>query len=138
MSHKSNSLMYDLKTNSQFQQAMREAQIRGPENPLFKGATAIWDNVVIHEHERIALKTSSDTNWSTNGATCFLLGQQALVWGWGQRPKMVTKMFDYDDEIGHAWGMIAGVAAPYFSWSGTNYRNGSFIVPVARTAVSDA
>lgn len=35
--------LYDLRADSAFQQAMREAEVRGPSNPLFQDATAIWD-----------------------------------------------------------------------------------------------
>lgn len=129
-------VLYDLRVDSQFQQAMREAQARGNDNPLFKTATAIWDNVVIHEHERVPIAATYGAGSNVAGAECYLLGQQAIVWAWAQRPNLVTKLFDYDNEIGHAWSMIGKADTPYFTWSGTNYKNGSLVVQLARTAVS--
>jgi hypothetical protein len=38
--------MYDLKTLSAWQQAMREAEVRGKENPLFTNASAVWNGVI--------------------------------------------------------------------------------------------
>ncbi len=130
--------LYDLRVDSQFQQAMREAQVRGDSNPLFKGATALWDGVVIHEHERVPTKVSGDGSYTTNAAECYFLGKQAVVWAWGERPSLVNETFDYGNEHGYAWSMIAKADTPYFTWpNGSNYRNGSLIVPMARTAISD-
>lgn len=129
--------LYDLRVDSQFQQAMREAQGRGNENPLFNGATAIWDNVVIHEHERVPTKVSGNGGWLVNGCEAYLLGAQSICYAWGQRPKLTSKMFDYDNEIGYAWSMISKADCPYFSWNSVNYRNGSLVIPMARTKISD-
>lgn len=37
---------YDLKRNSEWQQAQREANVRGESNPIFSGALGVWDDVV--------------------------------------------------------------------------------------------
>jgi N4-gp56 family major capsid protein len=37
-----------LKKDSQWQQAQREAQLRGKDNPLFTGALGMWDNVILY------------------------------------------------------------------------------------------
>lgn len=107
-------VMYGLKTNSDFQTAMREAQERGKSNPLFQDATAIWDNVVIHEHENIA--EYADGGGSTvRYAPCVLLGKQALCYAVGQNIDIRTKMFDYDRQHGYAWGIIHGAKKPIFN-----------------------
>lgn len=41
--------MYDLKASSAWQQAQREAQVRGEKNPLFTGAAGVYDGVVKQE-----------------------------------------------------------------------------------------
>lgn len=125
--------MYDMKRDAEFQQAMREAEIRGPQNPLFKNSTAIWDNVVIHEHENI----NRYTNWggaSVSGATAVFMGAQALCWAWGKRPEIVAKKFDYDNEEGYAWGMIAATGKPVFN----SKDYGTIGVYTARTGIAEA
>jgi len=125
-------VMFDLKNDSTYAQAVREAQLRGKENPLFTGAAGIWDNVVVHEHENIDLTTT----WggaAVSGAKCTFFGAQALTWAWGKKKQIVEKKFDYDDEMGFGWGMIAGVAKPVFD----SLDYGSAAVYVARTKISD-
>lgn len=125
--------LYDLKASSSFQQAQRDAEIRGPENPIFTGATAIWDGVVIHEHENCAIATDGGAG-SEPWAKAVFMGAQALVWGWGQRPEVVQDQFDYGNEQGYAWNMICAAGKPQFN----SLDYGSVGVYLARTNVAGA
>lgn len=108
-------VLYGLKTNASFIQAMREAEVRGKDNPLFKNAVAIWGNVIVHEHEFVSTGSNAGASANIPYATSYLMGAQALCWAWGQKPKTVYKQFDYDEEDGWAWGMTAGVTKPQFN-----------------------
>lgn len=122
----------DLRMSSEFQQAMREAEVRGKSNPLFQDAAAVWGNVIIHTHENMEI--ANDGGGSTVAwAKGVLMGQQSLCWAWGKRPKTVHKKFDYDEEHGYAWAMTAGVKKPKFN----SEDFGSLGVYVARTKISD-
>lgn len=125
-------VMYDLKQDSTFAQAVREARERGKDNPLFTGAAAIWDGVVIHEHENVPIVTTWGVGGNVAGAKCVFMGAQSLVWAWGKRPSVVAKNFDYENEHGYAWGFIAGVNKPKFN----SLDYGSVAVYVARTAIN--
>lgn len=107
-------VMYDLRTDSTFQSAMKDAQERGKENPLFRHSTAIWDDVVIHESERVALFTDGGGG-SVVGSHGVLCGAQALCWAWGKRGSIVQDEFDYGNEHGYAWEMIAKAGKPVFN-----------------------
>lgn len=123
--------MYDIKNNSDFAQARREALQRGNDNPIFSGSEAIWDGVVIHEHENCPIATDGGSGavaW-TKGA---LLGAQALVWAWGKRPNVVAKEFDYGREHGYAWSMISAAGKP--SFNSKDY--GSVQLYLARTNIA--
>jgi N4-gp56 family major capsid protein len=124
-------VMYDLKQDTTFSQARREALERGKDNPIFSGAEAIWDGVVVHEHENVPIVTT----WGSGaiaGAKCAFLGAQALCFAWGKRPKVVQKTFDYDNEHGYGWGMICRVKKPVFN----SLDYGSIGVYVARTQIN--
>lgn len=125
--------MYDLKRDTTFTQAMREAQLRGPSNPLFQGATAIWDGVVIHEHENVPIITTGGGGAIPMSDGLFM-GAQAGLFAWGKRPEVKTKKFDYDNENGFAWGMIGKAAKSVFN----SKDFGSFGVAVSRSAISDS
>lgn len=119
---------YDLKNNAQFAQAMREAESRGKDNPIFTGALGIWDGVIIYEHEYVPfldVSVLANDNFAGDGGgtasavdvyRALLCGRQALVWakckndnGW------VEKSFDYDNKVGFATGMIGGIDKVMFN-----------------------
>lgn len=125
-------VMYDLKQDSTFAQARREAEVRGKDNPIFSGAEAIWDGMVIHEHENIPIVTNWGAGTNVAGAKCTIMGAQSLVWAWGKRPSVVAEEFDYGREHGYAWSMIAKTAKPIFN--SVDYGSVGFYV--SRTAIN--
>lgn len=107
-------VMHGLKNDSTFQQAQRDAQDRGKDNPLFKNATAIWGNVVVHEHERIPEYTDGG-GAAVRYATCLLFGAQALIYARGEPEKIVAETDDYENEYSIKWGVVMGVKKPTFN-----------------------
>jgi N4-gp56 family major capsid protein len=126
--------LFDLNRNSEFNQSRREAEVRGKENPIFTGAYAVHDGVVIHSHENVPLTTDWGSGSDVNGSKCTLMGAQSLLWAWGRRPRLVEADFDYENEVGLEWSMLAGVKKPKFD----SLDYGSIGVYVARTKISDA
>ncbi len=125
--------MFDIKVHSTFAQARREALERSKDNPIFTGSEAIWDGVVIHEHENVPITT----NWggaSVAGSKSIFMGAQSLVWAWGKRPEVVSETFDYKEEHGFGWGMTSRVGKPVFN----SVDFGSIACYTARTQISDA
>ena len=122
---------HDLQNDSTFQAAMREAADRGKENPLFRGSFAIWQNVVVHEHENCTNATNGGGG-SVAWSKCAFMGCQALLWAFGQRPKMVEKNFDYENKHGRSWGIIAKAKKAVFN----SLDFGSVGVYLARTNIS--
>jgi len=106
--------LFDLKTNSTYQQFIRDAEVRGPTNPLFTGAVAIIDGTVIHENEKCAVATDGG-GASVPWVKASFFGQQALCWGWGKRPKLIERDFDYGDELGKAWAVICSAKRSAFN-----------------------
>lgn len=122
---------YDIKQDSTYTGYVQYAMERGDSNPLFTGSVAIVDGVVIHSHENMPIATDGGSG-SVAWSKAALVGAQALCWAWGQRPKLVQKNFDYDNEHGYAWGLIAGVGAPKFN----SVIYGSVGIYLARTNIS--
>lgn len=107
---------YDLKVNDPtWAQAQREAQVRGDENPIFEGSVGVWDAVIVHVHEDIAVATTWGSGGNVNGAFGQFLGRQAGAFAWGERPRWVEKSFDYDNKVGFAIGAIYGVTKAVFN-----------------------
>jgi len=127
-----NDALYDLKTDSTFAQARREAESRGKDNPLFRNATAVWDDVVIFEHENVTIGTDGGGAAVKYSEGAFM-GAQALCFAFGRRPRLVKKDFDYEDEIGMDFSLLAGVDKPSFN----SYDYGVINLMLARTQISD-
>ena len=129
---------FDLIMDPVFQQARREAEVRGRENPLFTGAYMIWDGIVVHAHENIPIFTNWGATGTVPGASCLFMGAQALVWAEGgregARPQIITEQFDYKNERGYGWEILARAGKPRFN----NKDYAVAAVNVARTQISDA
>lgn len=118
---------FDLKNNATFAQAMREAEARGKDNPIFTGALGLWDGVVIHESEYCPFldisaagynfgAAASGTQYSADCARALLLGRQAGVYARCENPNgWVEKSFDYDDKTGFATGLLGGIQKVQFN-----------------------
>lgn len=118
---------YDLKNNATFAQAMREAEVRGKENPIFSGALGIWDGVVLIEHEFVPFLDVSVAGNSFRGAAtgtdcavdafrAILCGRQAA--GFAQASNQngwIEKSFDYDNQAGFAVSLIGGIQKLMFN-----------------------
>jgi N4-gp56 family major capsid protein len=98
----------DIKNDSAFQQANREARDRGKDNPLFTGDDLIYDGVIIREIPEIGYLTGVGAAGIDVGA-CYLCGAQAIGLAWAQTTKTASKEFDYGNKIGVAIGEIRGI-----------------------------
>lgn len=125
---------FDLKNDSTYAQANREAQIRGERNPIFTGALGVWDNVVIHEHENIHIGTDAGAGSDQPYAECYLMGQQALCWAFGKKGQIIPEIRDYGKVKGYGYNLIFAAGKPNFN----SLDYGSVGVFVGRTQISDA
>lgn len=123
----------DLKNDSTYAQAQREAADRGKNNPLFTGAVGVWDNVVIHEHENITIGTNAGGSANLPYSEGYLLGAQALCWGWGPREEIEVELKDYKQRTGYQAAITYAAGRPIFN--STDY--GSLCAIVNRTQTSD-
>lgn len=128
--------LFDLKQDSEYHQAMREAADRGKENPIFTGATAIYDGIVIHAHPRCSIGTTAGASSNLPYATGVLMGKQALSMAWGQRPKVIPREDDY--ERYHSYGITFMCAAARTKFTTAAKDWACVGINVVRTQISDA
>lgn len=103
----------NLKQDPVYNQSVREAGIRGEDNPIFSGAVSNYNGIIIHEHEYVYRTNDGDT--SAYVARNILCGQQAGVMAWGAPVNWTEKSFDYGNQWGIACGAIFGVIKPLFN-----------------------
>jgi N4-gp56 family major capsid protein len=126
--------LYDLKRNTEFTQALREAEKRGKDHPLFEEAVAIWDGVIIFEHEDISIATDGGAGGATAWCHAHFLGAQALAWAWGKRPEVIPEEFDYRREHGYGFNFTYAVGKPSFN----SLDYGAVSLYLERTQIADA
>lgn len=94
--------LYDLKRSDEYRDWVREAHVRGEDNPFFRGAVAVIDGVVIFEHVNVPRAANAG---SVQTAKNVFFGGEAFVEGvdegvsWTERDH-----FDYGLEWGVAFG----------------------------------
>lgn len=110
-----NSLAFrDLKTDSTFQQANREARNRGLDNPLFRDGDLVYDGVIIREVPEIAV--IEDVGAATiDVAPNYFCGAQSVAVCWGQRPVSKTNVTDYEFRKGVGIQEMRGVEKMFFN-----------------------
>jgi N4-gp56 family major capsid protein len=93
-----------LKESSAWQQAQRDANVRGEGNPLFTGAAGVWDGVIIYTSNRVPNSSNGSINVSDN----IFFGAQALSMAYAYYPDWTEEYFDYGREQGIATYTIKG------------------------------
>lgn len=92
------------------------------ENPIVTGGNFVYNNVIVHEWSYLPIATGA--GGVTGGNSVFrravLCGAQAGVIGFGQKnqsTKMswVEELFDYENQLGVAAGMIYGIKKTVFN-----------------------
>ena len=107
---------FDLKErDAAWAQAMREAMKPGYDNPIFNGMSGMWNNTVIHVHEKVPIVTTWGSSSSLNGATAMFLGVGAGGIAYAKRKIWNEKTFDYGNKVGFAIGSIYGVTKAVFN-----------------------
>jgi N4-gp56 family major capsid protein len=109
-----------LKAESAWQQAVREADVRGRDNPMFSGADFYWDGVFLFEYERVLTKLAGEEfeagdTCAVNTARALLLGAQAGCQVYGQLPQWHEKLFQYNTLPGVMVDMIWATAKTVFN-----------------------
>lgn len=107
-----------LKNDSEFLQNVRLGWDRGSDNPLFSGAIAQVDGMVIHEFRHVpsTLGTATKFGAGTNVEGQYMLacGAQALAMADLGNADWVEKGFDYENSQGISVGKIMGFLKPQF------------------------
>jgi N4-gp56 family major capsid protein len=106
-----------LKKDTQYQQAQREALARGKDNPLFTGALAMWDGVVLYKSNRVP--TAADGAGSISVARNVFFGAQAQVRGYASYPDWDEQYFSYGQEQGIGTFTVLGQKLVHFDLQAT-------------------
>ena len=100
----------DLKQDPVMQQALREAAVRGSDNPLFRSGDLVYEDIIFRQIRDIPVIPGVGAA-GVDVQPSFLVGAGAVGVAWGQMPRSKTKdEDDYDFEIGVGIQEVRGVA----------------------------
>jgi len=126
-------VIYDLKEDATMQQYLINSLPRDiRENPAFTGAEMIFDGIVLKPNRSRVFISNKGGSGSVPYAKSLLLGGGALLWSWGERPKIIPQVRDYGRIKSFAIEMIAHADKPQFD----SVDFGSMCVITSRTQVS--
>jgi N4-gp56 family major capsid protein len=90
--------LYDLKRSDEYRDWVREAEVRGKDNPFFRGAVAMIDGVLLFQHNNVT--TAADGAGSIAVSRNILFGAEAFIEGVDENPSWAEDDFDYGNEFG--------------------------------------
>lgn len=93
--------VYALKRSDEYSDWVREAEVRGKDNPFFAGALAVIDGVVLFEHSNVT--TAADGSGGATVARNVFFGAEAFVEGVDENPHWDEDTFEYGRDIGIAY-----------------------------------
>lgn len=115
---------YDLAMNDPvYQQTVRDAGVRGVDNPMFSGALIDYMGTLLHAHDNCPTFATWGSGANVAGAESYLLGRQAVIVGIGGYKirdkngylRYIEKRFDYENQFGVAVGIIKGEARAVYN-----------------------
>jgi N4-gp56 family major capsid protein len=115
----------DLRTNTASGQWLdiQKAAMTGGEvsdNPIFTGALGVYNNVILHEDTRVTQGVNAGPVANANVRRAVFCGAQALTMAFGResgpnRFTWVEELFDYENQLGVAAGLIFGMKKSRFN-----------------------
>jgi N4-gp56 family major capsid protein len=99
---------YDLKQDSVWQNAQREAMPPGMDNPLFTGMLGHWDGVVLFSHPRVPVAANAASS-AVNIGDAVLFGSEFMAHAYGRAPEYIVETFDYKESLGTGIAIVQGM-----------------------------
>jgi N4-gp56 family major capsid protein len=93
--------VFDLKRETEYKDWVREAAVRGANNPFFIGATAMIDGMVVFTHSNVPTQAGEA---AASVASNIAFGAEAFVEAVDENPSWDEENFDYGHELGVAYG----------------------------------
>jgi len=130
---------YDIRTDSTWASAVKDAMERGRSNPLFTGATAFYDGMIFYEDEFVNDEnmTNAGAGTDVNASEILICGRQGLIYGRKGLPRISVEGVSHDQQASYAYLSEFGVKKPNYTKTATAKQYGTVNVLVARSKLTD-
>lgn len=96
--------LHSLKREAEYRDWVREAHVRGADNPMFKGAVAMIDGMVIYRHTNVPGDSTAGAGGNVPYTKGIAFGAEAFVEALDENTSWAEESFDYGNELGVAYG----------------------------------
>lgn len=93
--------VHNLKRNAEYRDWVKDAEVRGKDNPFFRGALAMVDGMLLFRHSNVI--TANDGAASIAVSRNVAFGAEAFVEALDEAPTWATDTFDYGNQLGVAF-----------------------------------
>ena len=90
----------DIRNDATYASYIRDAEVRGKDNPFFSGALAVVHGVVLIESENMPTAVNASDVTFAQSVMC---GAQAMCQAWGLTPELRSYKYPYDQHVGYGW-----------------------------------
>lgn len=133
----------DLKMDADYKTSVSQAGVRGEQNPLFTGAFATVDGLILYEHNKAPTTRglASGSKWGAGGAVegaqALLLGAQAIGYAeLGDPEWSESDNKDYGNKQGIGYGQMIGIVKSKFKSTFDGLASEDFSVIAIYTAAA--
>lgn len=91
---------YNLRQDTTWIAAQRDANVRGSNNPLFTGAMGVYNGMII--------RVSKGVSNGSSKSKCICFGGESIFRGYGQMPTFTSQVTDYGFKIGVGMEAVYG------------------------------
>ena len=116
----------DLRNDPAMYNALKDAEVRGKDNPLFRSGDLWWDGVIIREMQDMEVIAGAGAS-GIDVAHNFLAGQSALAVAYGEEPRIITDR-DQDYQFRPAVAVQELIGIKKTSFAGRQYGGVSHFV----------
>jgi len=125
---------YQLRQDSDWNQAQQQANVRGRSNPMFQGAIGEWNSLIVFKSNRVEAGT---TNTSVRRA--LMIAGNALASALAGGPFTDAETWDYGNEHRYMAGLVYGYMRGDFQSDDVNatvFNQGSMVISTYSPAVA--
>jgi len=94
--------IYNLKRDAEYRDWVKDAEVRGKDNPFFRGALAMIDGILLFQHNNVT--TAADGAGAIAVSRNVVFGAEAFIEGLDENVTWKEDTFDYENEEGIAYG----------------------------------
>lgn len=95
--------LHALKREAEYRDWVREAEVRGRDNPFFRGALAVIDGMILFRHSNCPVEADGGAGANVPTSTGIAFGREAFVEGLDENVAWNEDTFDYGNELGVAY-----------------------------------